>query len=370
MRIAFDSQIFTGQVYGGISRYCASLALSLGQIGQDVTIFAPYYRNEYLKDLPADIIRGRHIEKNILSSRTLTRSINKFVSNRQILAWRPDVIHETNYSSRKKFKKSAVVVTVYDMIHEIKKQFFSKNDKTHCLKREAIEKADHILCISNSTRNDLLRLTDVPESKLSVVHLGFQGLSDVHCQSPKTTKCNDYLLFVGPRSGYKNFDRFIKAVARSKRLLNDFHVIAFGGGALSQAEMELISSLGFRADQVRQESGDDRALNRAYQDASLFVYPSLYEGFGIPPLEAMSNGCPVVCSNSSSIPEVVGEAALFFDPESVDDITTAMETAVYSAQVQGDLIARGASRVKEFSWAKCASETLSAYRSAVARRAG
>ena len=113
---------------------------------------------------------------------------------------------------------------------------------------------------------------------------------------------------------------------------------------------------------VKAVNGDDAKLANYYRNASLFVYPSLYEGFGIPPLEAMGYGCPVVCSNTSSIPEVVGDAAILFDPYSLDSISNAIETVLTNNHLRSSLISRGFEQIQKFSWKKCADETLDVYK--------
>jgi glycosyltransferase involved in cell wall biosynthesis len=118
--------------------------------------------------------------------------------------------------------------------------------------------------------------------------------------------------------------------------------------------------------QVTQINGADVLLANCYRHATLFVYPSLYEGFGLPPLEAMSLGCPVACSNSSSIPEVVGDAAAMFDPLDPDSIRAALERVLSSANLLGEYVTRGALRSRLFSWHRCAQETIEVYRQTLA----
>jgi len=361
MRIAFDSHIFTDQVYGGISRYCASLAKSLTDLDQDVAIFAPFYRNKYLQQLPTGIVHGRHIEQSFAKSRTLTRAINRAISAVNLKSWAPDIVHETNYHLGRPRRTSATVLTVYDMIHEIKSEFFSENDKTASLKRKAVEKADHVLCISQNTRDDLIRLYQIPGDNVSVVHLGFEAIKPVEKDCAGDYRKSHSILYVGARNGYKNFTTLLQAVSRSKRLMCDFELLAFGGGGLTAKEKEMIQSLGFQAGQVKHANGDDSELHRAYRSAALFVYPSLYEGFGIPPLEAMANGCPVVSSNTSSMPEVCGDAAILFNPSSADEMAQAIEIVAYSTDERESLITKGRERTKLFSWSKCATETLAVY---------
>ena len=125
-------------------------------------------------------------------------------------------------------------------------------------------------------------------------------------------------------------------------------------------EVKFIKSVGLKSNQVTHVSGDDNTLKNLYQSAEALVYPSLYEGFGMPPLEAMANGCPVVSSNTSSMPEVIGDAAEYFNPESVEELLSAIEN-VLSSNRKEELVNLGFKRVKMFSWKKCAKETLSVY---------
>ena len=115
-------------------------------------------------------------------------------------------------------------------------------------------------------------------------------------------------------------------------------------------------------DRVRFESGSDQELAARYRAATAFIFPSKYEGFGIPPLEAMSHGCPVVCSNAGSIPEVVGNAGVYFDPNSAEELRMVLERVVTTENLQADLRARGYARIAAFSWDKCAAATAQIYR--------
>ena len=154
----------------------------------------------------------------------------------------------------------------------------------------------------------------------------------------------------------------LQAYAASPKLSEDFDVICFGGGGFTADEINQFSGLGISGKRIHQLAGDDTVLAEHYRAASVFIYPSLYEGFGIPPLEAMSFDCPVVCSNVSSIPEVVGNAAEMFNPYEVDAIRLAIERVVTDDRLRQTLIERGRERIKVFSWERCARETLDVYR--------
>ena len=134
---------------------------------------------------------------------------------------------------------------------------------------------------------------------------------------------------------------------------------------LSIKDNALIHSLGFKKDQVKQIGGDDSVLAALYQEATAFVYPSLYEGFGIPLLEAMAYECPVISSNASSLPEVVGEAGEYFNPEEIESIKSSIENVVYSPSRTLALKAKGLKRINHFSWEKCAQDTLKIYKTLV-----
>jgi glycosyltransferase involved in cell wall biosynthesis len=367
MRIAFDYQTFVLQSYGGISRYFVRLAQGLTDSEQQVKVFAPLHRNSYLSSLPENIVSERHVSQFPSKTTRLFLAYNHIQSRLKISGWKPDLVHETYYSRFGSAPKNCpVVITVHDMIHELFPNDIPLKDNTSTIKRIAIERCDHIICVSQNTKRDLMRICGVPNNKISVVYHGFDQFSQCDgLEVDAFVESKPFLLYVGQRSGYKNFSGFLKSVATSRKLMKDFNVVAFGGGRFSSDELQFINSLGFSHDQVRQKSGNDKLLGRYYSSASAFVYPSLYEGFGIPPLEAMAHNCPVVSSNTSSMPEVIGDAAEFFNPLETDDIRQSIESVVYSNE-QAMLLRRlGSVQVNKFSWSKCASETLNVYKSAL-----
>jgi Glycosyltransferase len=170
-----------------------------------------------------------------------------------------------------------------------------------------------------------------------------------------------YILYVGSRGGrYKNFDALLAAFGESS-LKGSFDLVAFGGGAFTVSELGKIRKVGI-SDAIRHVTGDDCLLAGYYRNATAFVYPSRYEGFGFPPLEAMASNCPVICSTAKSVVEIVGEAAAYFDPNDINGLRDSLERVAGDAQFAADLRARGSARVKEYSWQKCAEQTLSVYR--------
>lgn len=369
MRIAFDYQAFCRQIAGGISRYYCKLAAELSLLDQQVGIFSPVYRNVYLKELPTQLVHGFGIKNYPPKTAGVCVAANGLVARSMIRRWQPDVVHETYFRKKAAHSdKSPSVITVFDMIAELDAQQQSKQpvDFKSTDKYQAVQRADHVICISEHTRQDLVRLFDVSVNKLSVIHLGCdQPLSQQYVAEAQPKIARPFLLYVGLREGYKNFARMVNAIAASSVLMKNFDIIAFGGGEFTLTERQLIFSLGFDPQQVRQLGGTDQDLNSLYRQAAAFIYPSTYEGFGLPPLEAMAMQCPVVSSQTSSMPEVIGDAAEFFDPDDTDSMRFAIEQVVLSEERKQDLIKKGNQRVAQFRWSTCAEKTLGVYQAVV-----
>lgn len=210
-------------------------------------------------------------------------------------------------------------------------------------------------------------MVSIPEDRVSVTYLGYDSLESLLTgESALEFRVRlfgadiPYVLYVGSREGYKNFSGLLRAFSMSPRLREQFQLLCFGGGALCDSELQQIARAGLTG-RVRQIGGSDAVLASCYRHATLFVYPSLYEGFGIPPLEAMSLDCPVACSNTSSIPEVVGDAAACFDPSDPESLLATLEEVLNSGNLRDSLIERGRLRRECFSWRRCAQETLHIY---------
>ena len=366
MRIAFDHQIFGWQEYGGISRYFYEIANILSRnFDTTVGIVSPIYVNAYLADESSCLqVMGRKMPK-IGRAGILYCNINQLLAPSITACFHPDVVHETYYSE-KRFAPigSKIVLTVFDMIHERFPECFSPRDSTSRRKAIAVKRADHLICISKQTRDDLIDLLGVDPAKITVVHLGFSLTKPPAKKVQQITR--PYLLYVGNRDGYKNFDALLAAYAANSALQRDYDLIVFGGGILTTQERKLIDRLGIRADRIQHLGGDDTVLASLYRSAALFVYPSCFEGFGIPILEAMSFDCPVVCSNAGSIPEVASNAAELFDPRSPNDLEKAIERVLNNTSLRQTLIMAGRERIKLFSWEQCSRETLEVYRRTLA----
>lgn len=364
MLVGFDYQIFAEQEFGGISRYFCALATELAkQPGVKARILAPLHVNAYLRTgAAADAAMGCYVRRLPKTGR-LIRAASASLFGPMSRALRPDIIHETYYAARPTSGlRVPRVLTVYDMIHERFPENFPAGDTVAVRKAAAVRRADHVFCISENTKRDLLEIHGLPEDRVSVIYLGCDAVPEAGPRVQDLVGGGPYLLYVGARAGYKNFAGLLHAYAASTWLKGNFRLVCFGGGELTPAECLTLRELGIPESCVVHLGGGDDRLATLYRNAAAFVYPSLYEGFGIPPLEAMSVGCPVICSQTSSIPEVVGDAGEYFEPRQVESIRAAIEHVLQSPTRRLALVERGRARQKQFSWERCARETLDVYR--------
>ena len=367
MKVEYSGHIFEMQRYGGISRYFIETGRRLVENhGIDLDIDTRYYINEYLAERRSDENCQRGTEGFVKELNGLKRRHilgNKLYRYTQHMRKEKDIYHLTYYQSRaRRMNSKRTIVTVYDMVHELFPECFMKSDQTAEAKRKAITQSDHIIAISENTKLDLIRLLGLKPEKISVITL---GVHDEFRKVEPEAKVDDYqskgryLLYVGKRDGYKNFRRFAESYAVSG-VREDIRIVVFGGGQLDTYEKEWLKERGI--DKYVEYAGEkDENLSSLYAQAEAMIYPSLYEGFGIPPLEAMKNSCAVLASNTSSIPEVVGDAALLFDPYSVEEITSAIRQVTYSESIRRELVSKGQMRVKEFSWERTAKQTAEIY---------
>lgn len=360
MRIAFDAGIFALQEYGGISRYYCQLLPALAELpATEPRLFAPLHLNAAAAALPPALAGGRRLPRLPLG-RWPVYAASRALARAPMRRFAPAIVHETYYAPLAWVPRGARrVVTVYDMIHERFPREVPRWSPTRVFKRIATRRADRVICISEHTRKDLLELTGLSPEKAVAVPLGFTPLPETP-GAPRPL-AGPYLLHVGNRAGYKNFTNLLRALGGSPPLRNEFALLCFGGGPLTAGERREIRAAGLDAARVVQRGGDDSALAAAYRHAAALAYPSRYEGFGIPPLEAMALDCVAVCSRASSIPEVAGDAAVYCDPDTPESLRAALERAVGDAELRADTVRRGRGRWPRFTWRRCAEETRAVY---------
>lgn len=260
------------------------------------------------------------------------------------------------------------VVTVHDLIY-LKYPLILKNAKhitfpivdwwMYKQKLKSLKKAAKIIAVSANTKKDLIQLLDIPEDNIRVIH---EGVSPMF-KPVESTKVSNTILYVGNEHPHKNLKKLVLAFAQLKKVVPDAKLIKVGKPGWPGAREELVSlikKLGITDSVVFKNKVN--SIDKEYQKADLFVFPSLYEGFGLPVLEAMASGCPVITANSSSLPEITGKSALLIDPNSVEEITNAMETILKNDDLKRTLIKKGLNQSQKFSWIKTAKETFGIYK--------
>ncbi len=275
-----------------------------------------------------------------------------------------DIIHPTYYHPYILGRCSGkLILTVHDMIHEKFADTYLRHDlKTVFRKRKMIRAADWIITISECTKRDLLYYyPEINPDKISVIYHGSSAQKNLN-HDKKILNPEKYILFVGSRGGYKNFNLFVKAMNFILKRDKDLKILCVGGGEFNKKELEL---MGDNFSKFKQANLNDNELSDAYFNAQCFVYPSEYEGFGIPILEAFANNCPVVLSNASCFPEIASDAGEYFNPYDYQDMAEKIFNVINNNQLRNNLILKGLERLKNFSWDKTARETLECYNKAL-----
>lgn len=359
MTVFFDHQAFCIQEYGGLSRYYTELITGLHQ-SHSVTPLLPlrYTNNQHLRDAG---LHNRPFFPNFQfrGKIRLLCALNRRHDIAQISSQPFDIFHATYYdpyflpSLNSLSRKVPVVVTFLDMIHErLGHQFpYLAQDKAIVQhKRLLAQRADRLIAVSESTKRDMVEILNVDPAKIDVIYHGSSFI--VPCNSTDVPEVlsdkTPYLLFVGMRRGYKNFDWMLRAIAPLLKREN-IRLVCAGGDPLAADERQLIYDLGL-SKLVTQQIVTDRQLQQLYQHAVAFVFPSLYEGFGIPILEAMACGCPCIINDNSSLPEIGGNAALCMDVNRPDSLMALIERLMTNSAYREHLISCGLARIDSFQW--------------------
>ena len=366
MRILYDGEIYRAQTAGGINSYFASLIGRLPAsyqptmlVAEDCGVSQPVHprlkirRQQETNNTNSNVFEGYY-------SRLKRRYFRPNTDSSRF-----DLAHPTYYQlvtgEELSSYRCPVVLTVWDMIHELFAAHMDPEGVFADIKRKAIQAADAIICISENTRNDLLERHPTAETKVRVTPLA-PDLEIGFIDGPEMVPSRPYFLYVGSRSVYKNFHGLAAAFARAVSAMPEI-TLCVVGAPFNEGELSLISKLKLTSHVESYGYVANNHLTKLYRHSIALVYPSLYEGFGIPPLEAMACETAVLASRVASIPEVVGDAALLFDPQSPDELINGLLLLLDSPSERERLIARGRERVRMFSWNRTATKTLEIYRS-------
>jgi glycosyltransferase involved in cell wall biosynthesis len=363
--VAFHVDQLFYQVSGGIGTYTRTLipAMADQDPGLELTLFHARFpgsmperwmRRFWVEELPSGI-RFLYPRWNLTARPALPPAVSSL-----------DVLHAPSPASVPPAgSRQRLVVTVHDLAFLVTPQFFPRDWRTlfRLGLRAAVRRADAVVTPSRNTAEDLLSRTRVDPAKVHVIPLaaavgeaseGEGVLSRLKIHPP-------YLLFVGTLEPRKNLVRLIRAYRRAAASGIPHSLVL--AGPLGWHHQQLHRELALRGPGEVVLTGEvpEPELDPLYRNASAFVYPALYEGFGLPILEAMSRGVPVITSNTSSLPEVAGEAAVGVDPGSVREIESAIEAVATDPALTERLSKRGLARAERFSWEETARLTLQVY---------
>lgn len=347
MKIVFDSLVFALHKFGGVTTYWNEFIGRFAKDNADVTLLT-VPANKYLND---DFIE---LAKRLpgIPEKSLPLQVLRNISP-LIAPLKSKFIFHSNYLRVSRNKHAVNIVTIHDFTH----QYFVKGIKqrlNYYQKRNAITKSDGIVCISQNTLNDLYHFfPEARSKKVKVIHNGCSALYlDRTIEEPLLKTPVPYILFVGARGNYKNFDFALDVIKKSK-----YHLVV-AGSKFTPEEEEKISSL---KDRIILLNGiSDKKLKSLYQHAHAFLYPSLYEGFGIPLLESMNCGCPVIAFRNSCIPEIMGDSPLLLEN---NDSTKTLEVLekLENAQYRESILLMQYKQTPKFSWEKAYKEMKAFY---------
>lgn len=355
-RVLLTSNVLTTQRYGGISRYMIELALGIAAAEQwGVNVVSPVYTNAYLYEVRKRLNhRGIYFNRYYKGLLQLNEMLIRMNGRRLARSCR--IVHETFYNPVPlSLVSSGRVSTFYDMMSEA----LAPDTGVLHKKKLTAQRSDRIIAISESTKGDVVHYLGTEPEKIEVIHLA----SSIVPQSDRCVHVPDrpYLLWVGGRYAHKNFSGLIRALARSRAFQSDLGLVCAGAGPLTSQERELIADVGLDTNRFMHCQPDERELASLYCHAQMLVYPSRFEGFGLPPLEAMTCRCPVVASDCSSIPEVTGDAAVLVDPEVPEAIAEAIDNVYQCNATRMRLVEAGTRQAAKFSWQRCVESHLRLY---------
>lgn len=376
MTILYDSQIFDMQKIGGISRYHYELMKNNKETNFSLSVKKS--ENIYLQKAPFISLenpnkKGIHLlRKTKTAARLLYAAINKHnvseipalqneaYSIKVLKSQNFDIFHPTYYNPYflKYLQDKPFILTIHDMIYEKFPEFYPVGGANIIQnKRTLIEKASHIITISNNTKNDIMEIYNIPENNISVIYHGSTLQSNY--TSNWHLPFQKYFLYTGSRFGYKNFQFMIMSISQLLNKDHNLHLICTADN-FTEDELTLFKEFGIDK-QVHHYFVSDSDLFMLYHNAMAFIFPSYYEGFGIPILEAFEAECPVLLSNSSCFPEIAQDAALYFNPKDKNSIlSTCLE--IQNENIRKELIKKGKERLQNFSWEKATQDTIKLYK--------
>ena len=339
----------------GVSVYTQNLMTYFQRKSNKTLNFDIYLRNKPIKTMPAkNKYFNYKIVKGLFLWSQLFLPLNLIFNNKNDVFFSP-----AHYIPR--FSTIPTIVTIHDLSFLYYPTDFLKKDlyKLKNWTKQSIKKSKKIIAVSESTKSDIIKFYGVSENKIKVIYNGFEKSPLRSSSYEGQAKIKNYVLFVGTIQPRKNLEVLIDAFDKFLKINKDFKLIIAGKkGWLYESIFEKVKMMKLEKKVIFTDFVSDATLQELYKNAFCLVLPSFYEGFGIPILEAMNESCPVISSNKSSLPEVGGDAALYFDPKDSDQLVSQLNNLKNHEDLRNTLIANGKQRIKLFSWKKCAEETL------------
>ncbi len=375
---------FWGCRYGGVTRYVCELTECL--IKENISVSIPisntpneYFRHSSFYDNFSKAVKRApfyiRILKKIMSFLGFRNKASRLELYYQALSYcqkaNYDLVHPTDTYSTEilpYIKSKPLVVTIHDMIDEVYYVDRRPGHKiTSARKRQFAERADKIIAISENTKKDIVFFFGINPEKIKVIYHG-NSLRLPHDHfNIRLPVPENYILFVGTRRDYKNFSTMAKAFSIIAKKFSTIHLVCAGGGLFTDEEEDFLRELNI-LDRCLQLSPGDKELATMYNRSLCFVFPSMYEGFGLPILEAFECGAPVVCAKASCFPEIAKDAALYFQPEDYEELAAILSCLISNPDEREKLRNLGKVRLKDFSWQKAALQTLEVYRDAMLQK--
>lgn len=387
MKILYDYQIFNFQKYGGVSRYYTELIDSFYQAQEEYDLGVLFTNNFFLKNksyLYEKNTRNfpgwyKFAEKlNLPGKGKLTAAAraatgkgfsqdpNRDFSIELIRGREYDVFHPTYYDDyylNDLPDDKPMVLSVLDMMHEVYPQFFALDDIVIRNKRKLMNRANHIIAISQATKDQMVSITGVNPDKVTVAYLNADHF-DPTKENPNLKVPENYLLYFGGRTGYKNFPILAQVLNKMLKEFPDLYLLCGGGGEFTDSEKTYFQDLNIQ-DRVIYMGEKDSDFVTLFKKAKVFIYSSYMEGFGITIVEAMRAGTPIACTDNACFREIAGDAAEFFDPDSIDQITEVLSKMLKDEALRNRLVELGKTRALDFSAQKTRESTLAAYQKAM-----
>lgn len=379
-RIGIDAR-FYGPLGKGLGRYTQEIVDNILKIDQD-NDYVIFLRKENFDELVID--NHPNVKKVLLELRWYSlkeQLLMPFYLKREKL----DLIHFCHFNVPF-FVPSKFIVTIHDLILTKFKTtrastlspwlYNLKNFFYHIIIKRALKKSKKIITVSNFTKNDIIEQFKVPAQKIEVIYEGVANLSKgsdslfvAKISQGQVLKNynieNPFLLYVGNAYPHKNLDFLIRAFKLWQADDKELRLVLVGREDYFYNQVKELSAKLFSSQDnipiIFTGYVPDNELETMYQRALLYVFPSLYEGFGLPPLEAMAKSCPVLSSQAASMPEILGSAAMYFDPQNENDFLEKAKRLRSDQELRESLIAKGLEQVKKYSWWECALSTKNLY---------